>query len=467
MVRTQKSLGFHVLTSILMLNHVFWVEMNQTLWVQIFSQAMDKSLNTLTPLCDFVARINNEGHEPTLVAFETVDTKGNWRVISDRFARSPGWNCVPFLGQSERWFSVEVGKCNHGFIFLWESNCGFLKPNSFGFVCCFAVVHVRAKHIHWTLAGPIMIPVRFRNPSQPRGFPFWTQGSLSWSLSIQRHLSCRSPWMPWPKSSRWRRSSAQVFSSLLQSTSTYPGTHMLSCPFPSTQAVQLGSTHAAPWPKVLLSIFRGVIAWMIISRFWAIWSCMAALPFSARAVFVLFWLWPLGTAPVGSNLASPSPCSSPASRHSDSKKLWAHTSWSRERWSFVGWDREKTSMAWKGIARMVPLPISWMNAVFSPSLWCRADEVPDFDRWFFRPHDLKTCYLKTRVAWYPTSQKYQTWCSGAYHQPLSWCPIDGSPGGGRMSGCQRQPPQHQRKVESTEWWFPLRKHIQIAKIVAH
>lgn len=51
-------------------------------------QAMDKSLNTLTPLCDFVARINNEGHEPTLVAFETVDTKGNWRVISDRFART-------------------------------------------------------------------------------------------------------------------------------------------------------------------------------------------------------------------------------------------------------------------------------------------------------------------------------------------------------------------------------------------
>lgn len=53
-------------------------------------QAMDKSLNTLTPLCDFVARINNEGHEPTLVAFETVDTKGNWRVISDRFARRGG-----------------------------------------------------------------------------------------------------------------------------------------------------------------------------------------------------------------------------------------------------------------------------------------------------------------------------------------------------------------------------------------
>ena len=51
-------------------------------------QAMDKSLNTLTPLCDFVARINNEGNEPSLVAFETVDTKGNWRVISDRFART-------------------------------------------------------------------------------------------------------------------------------------------------------------------------------------------------------------------------------------------------------------------------------------------------------------------------------------------------------------------------------------------
>ena len=51
-------------------------------------QAMDKSLNTLTPLCDFVARINNEGKEPTLVAFETVDTQGNWAVISDRFART-------------------------------------------------------------------------------------------------------------------------------------------------------------------------------------------------------------------------------------------------------------------------------------------------------------------------------------------------------------------------------------------
>ena len=60
-------------------------------------QAMDKSLNTLTPLCDFVARINNEGHEPTLVAFETVDTKGNWRVISDRFARR---GCLKDL---ERW----------------------------------------------------------------------------------------------------------------------------------------------------------------------------------------------------------------------------------------------------------------------------------------------------------------------------------------------------------------------------
>lgn len=29
-----------------------------------------------------------EKGEPTLVAFETVDTKGNWRIISDRFARS-------------------------------------------------------------------------------------------------------------------------------------------------------------------------------------------------------------------------------------------------------------------------------------------------------------------------------------------------------------------------------------------
>merc|ERR1712032_778385 len=50
-------------------------------------EAMDKALNSLTPLCDFVARINNSGEVPVLTAFETVDTRGSWSVLKDRFAR--------------------------------------------------------------------------------------------------------------------------------------------------------------------------------------------------------------------------------------------------------------------------------------------------------------------------------------------------------------------------------------------
>jgi len=49
--------------------------------------AMDQVLNRLTPLCDFVARINNSGDVPVLTAFETVDTKGSWSVLQNRFAR--------------------------------------------------------------------------------------------------------------------------------------------------------------------------------------------------------------------------------------------------------------------------------------------------------------------------------------------------------------------------------------------
>jgi len=48
--------------------------------------AMDKALNKLTPLCDFVARINNSGEVPALSAFCTVDMKGSWGVLQNRFA---------------------------------------------------------------------------------------------------------------------------------------------------------------------------------------------------------------------------------------------------------------------------------------------------------------------------------------------------------------------------------------------
>lgn len=48
--------------------------------------AMDHSLNKLTPLCDFVARIENEGDVPVLRAFEKVDKSGCWNSIRSRFA---------------------------------------------------------------------------------------------------------------------------------------------------------------------------------------------------------------------------------------------------------------------------------------------------------------------------------------------------------------------------------------------
>jgi hypothetical protein len=47
---------------------------------------MDRSLNVLTPLCDFVARINNEGSQPVLKAFESLDTSGSWGTLKHRFA---------------------------------------------------------------------------------------------------------------------------------------------------------------------------------------------------------------------------------------------------------------------------------------------------------------------------------------------------------------------------------------------
>jgi len=55
--------------------------------IQASLGAMDKALNKLTPLCDFVARINNAGEVPVLSAFATIDTSGSWGVLQDRFAR--------------------------------------------------------------------------------------------------------------------------------------------------------------------------------------------------------------------------------------------------------------------------------------------------------------------------------------------------------------------------------------------
>jgi hypothetical protein len=56
--------------------------------IQASLGAMDKALNKLTPLCDFVARIDNSGAVPVLAAFETVCTKGSWSILKERFARN-------------------------------------------------------------------------------------------------------------------------------------------------------------------------------------------------------------------------------------------------------------------------------------------------------------------------------------------------------------------------------------------
>ncbi|CAK0839256.1 unnamed protein product [Prorocentrum cordatum] len=78
--------------------------------IQASLGAMDKALNKLTPLCDFVARIDNSGEArgggssstalvllhveihvglpevPALSAFATIDAKGSWGVLQNRFA---------------------------------------------------------------------------------------------------------------------------------------------------------------------------------------------------------------------------------------------------------------------------------------------------------------------------------------------------------------------------------------------
>eukprot|EP00403_Amphidinium_massartii_P000683 CAMPEP_0178377404 /NCGR_PEP_ID=MMETSP0689_2-20121128/3901_1 /TAXON_ID=160604 /ORGANISM="Amphidinium massartii, Strain CS-259" /LENGTH=693 /DNA_ID=CAMNT_0019997457 /DNA_START=134 /DNA_END=2211 /DNA_ORIENTATION=- len=58
--------------------------------IQASLSSMDKSLNTLTPLCDFVVRISNEGAIPVLKACETIDTSGAWEVVTDRLTRKAG-----------------------------------------------------------------------------------------------------------------------------------------------------------------------------------------------------------------------------------------------------------------------------------------------------------------------------------------------------------------------------------------
>merc|ERR1719291_665639 len=58
--------------------------------IQASLRAMDKALNRLTPLCDFVARVDNAGEVPRLAAFATINTTGSWAVLEDRLSRDRG-----------------------------------------------------------------------------------------------------------------------------------------------------------------------------------------------------------------------------------------------------------------------------------------------------------------------------------------------------------------------------------------
>ena len=48
------------------------------------------SLEILTPLADFVARVGNDGATPVLRAFVQVDKAGNWARIEHLFAQPEG-----------------------------------------------------------------------------------------------------------------------------------------------------------------------------------------------------------------------------------------------------------------------------------------------------------------------------------------------------------------------------------------
>lgn len=52
-------------------------------------QSVSNSIHLLTPLCDFVAKIGNDGVKPELLSYSSVDSSGNWGLISDRFAKPP------------------------------------------------------------------------------------------------------------------------------------------------------------------------------------------------------------------------------------------------------------------------------------------------------------------------------------------------------------------------------------------
>jgi hypothetical protein len=55
--------------------------------IQASLASVASSLEILTPLCDFVARIGNDGPLPELRAYIRVDNTGNWGLLESQFAK--------------------------------------------------------------------------------------------------------------------------------------------------------------------------------------------------------------------------------------------------------------------------------------------------------------------------------------------------------------------------------------------
>eukprot|EP00928_Gymnodinium_smaydae_P038581 TRINITY_DN26589_c0_g1_i1.p1 TRINITY_DN26589_c0_g1~~TRINITY_DN26589_c0_g1_i1.p1 ORF type:complete len:740 (+),score=96.35 TRINITY_DN26589_c0_g1_i1:33-2222(+) len=80
--------------------------------IQASLQAMDHSLNILTPLCNFVARIDNAGVHPILKAFEKVDTTGVWEVVRRQFAMSEAVTEFPNCMEQMALKALSSRRCN-------------------------------------------------------------------------------------------------------------------------------------------------------------------------------------------------------------------------------------------------------------------------------------------------------------------------------------------------------------------
>mmetsp|Transcript_56530 Transcript_56530/g.132578 ORF Transcript_56530/g.132578 Transcript_56530/m.132578 type:complete len:695 (+) Transcript_56530:94-2178(+) len=147
--------------------------------IQASLASMDKSLNTLTPLCDFVVRISNEGAIPVLKACETIDTSGAWQVIMDRLTRKAGgpgsfpnalqpWTLCKLEAEHEKLLQADIR--NHClFVDLSLANCEFHKKlqRILPMIREQAVGRVCSDRERLTVLGVESVAIPFPEPSRP------------------------------------------------------------------------------------------------------------------------------------------------------------------------------------------------------------------------------------------------------------------------------------------------------------